>query len=117
MRALTAEWIAQAVGGTLVADPAIVVTSVVKDSRAATQGSLYLAFPGEKVDGHDFVDAASALGASLCLVTRPVPAPHVLVDDATVTSHIKRIRRKFLAVDAAFDEIDTVHGAGYRWRA
>jgi two-component system OmpR family response regulator len=42
---------------------------------------------------------------------------HVLVDDATVTSHIKRIRRKFLAVDAAFDEIDTVHGAGYRWRA
>ena len=42
---------------------------------------------------------------------------HVLVDDATVTSHIKRIRRKFVAVDAAFDEIDTVHGAGYRWRA
>lgn len=40
----------------------------------------------------------------------------VEVDDATVTSHIKRIRRKFEALDAAFDEIDTVHGAGYRWR-
>jgi two-component system OmpR family response regulator len=40
----------------------------------------------------------------------------VEVDDATVTSHIKRIRRKFEAIDAAFDEIDTVHGAGYRWR-
>ncbi|GIX35104.1 MAG: DNA-binding response regulator [Lysobacteraceae bacterium] len=38
------------------------------------------------------------------------------VDDATVTSHIKRIRRKFEAVDPAFAEIDTVHGAGYRWR-
>ncbi len=38
------------------------------------------------------------------------------VDDATVTSHIKRTRRKFEALDPAFDEIDTVHGAGYRWR-
>lgn len=41
----------------------------------------------------------------------------VVVDDATITSHIKRIRRKFQALDAAFDEVDTVHGAGYRWRA
>lgn len=41
----------------------------------------------------------------------------IVVDDATITSHIKRIRRKFQALDATFDEIDTVHGAGYRWRA
>jgi two-component system OmpR family response regulator len=40
----------------------------------------------------------------------------VVVDDATVTSHIKRIRRKFIAIDEAFDEIETLHGAGYRWR-
>lgn len=40
----------------------------------------------------------------------------VVVDDATITSHIKRIRRKFEALDGSFDEIDTVHGAGYRWR-
>lgn len=40
----------------------------------------------------------------------------IVVDDATITSHIKRIRRKFEALDAGFDEIDTVHGAGYRWR-
>lgn len=40
----------------------------------------------------------------------------VVVDDATVTSHVKRMRKKFVAVDEAFDEIDTVHGAGYRWR-
>lgn len=39
----------------------------------------------------------------------------VVVDDATITSHIKRIRRKFLAIDPSFDAIDTVHGAGYRW--
>lgn len=40
----------------------------------------------------------------------------VVVDDATVTSHVKRIRRKFESVDGAFDELETVHGAGYRWR-
>jgi two-component system OmpR family response regulator len=40
----------------------------------------------------------------------------IVVDDATITSHVKRIRRKFLAVDPAFDRIDTVYGMGYRWR-
>lgn len=41
---------------------------------------------------------------------------NVVVDASTITSHIKRIRKKFLAVDDGFDEIETVHGAGYRWR-
>jgi len=40
----------------------------------------------------------------------------LVVDDATITSHVKRIRRKFVAVDPAFDRIDTVYGMGYRWR-
>ena len=40
----------------------------------------------------------------------------VVVDDATITSHIKRIRKKFIAIDAAFDSIETVHGVGYRWK-
>jgi two-component system OmpR family response regulator len=42
-------------------------------------------------------------------------AAQVVVDEATVTSHIKRIRKKFIAVDSAFDAIDTMHGVGYRW--
>jgi two-component system response regulator ChvI len=37
----------------------------------------------------------------------------VFVDDRTVDSHIKRMRRKFRVVDAAFDAIDTLYGAGY----
>ena len=40
----------------------------------------------------------------------------VVVDDATITSHIKRIRKKFIAIDPTFDAIETVHGAGYRWK-
>ena len=39
------------------------------------------------------------------------------VDDSTITSHIKRMRKKFLEVDTAFDRIDTVYGIGYRWKA
>ena len=39
----------------------------------------------------------------------------IVVDDSTITSHVKRIRRKFQAVDAAFDRIATVYGMGYRW--
>ena len=41
----------------------------------------------------------------------------LVVDDATITSHIKRIRRKFAELDASFDRIDTVYGMGYRWKA
>jgi two-component system OmpR family response regulator len=41
---------------------------------------------------------------------------HIVVDDSTITSHVKRLRKKFCAVDAAFDCIDTVYGMGYRWR-
>lgn len=39
----------------------------------------------------------------------------IVVDDATITSHIKRIRNKFLKHDANFNCIETVYGMGYRW--
>ena len=39
----------------------------------------------------------------------------IVVDDATITSHIKRIRNKFLNLDAGFNCIETVYGMGYRW--
>ena len=42
---------------------------------------------------------------------------HIVVDDSTITSHIKRIRRKFSALDPGFERIDTVYGLGYRWNA
>ena len=39
----------------------------------------------------------------------------IYVDDRTIDSHIKRVRRKFRAVDAEFDAIETLYGAGYRF--
>ena len=44
-------------------------------------------------------------------------AANVVLDDATVTSQIKRIRAKFAAVDPTFDAVETVYGMGYRWKA
>jgi len=44
-------------------------------------------------------------------------AAQAVLDDNTITSHIKRIRRKFIAVDEHFDAIETVYGMGYRWLA
>jgi two-component system OmpR family response regulator len=41
---------------------------------------------------------------------------NVYVDDSTITSHIKRIRKKFQKTDPEFSQIDTVHGMGYRWK-
>ncbi len=42
-------------------------------------------------------------------------AAQAVLDDNTITSHVKRIRRKFIALDADFDAIETVYGMGYRW--
>jgi two-component system response regulator ChvI len=39
----------------------------------------------------------------------------VYVDDRTIDSHIKRIRRKFRATDGSFDSIETLYGVGYRF--
>lgn len=43
-------------------------------------------------------------------------AARVVLDDATITSHVKRIRRKFETLDPGFEAIQTVYGMGYRWR-
>jgi len=42
-------------------------------------------------------------------------AAQAVLDDNTITSHIKRIRRKFVAIDADFSAVETVYGMGYRW--
>lgn len=60
-----------------------------------------------------------------CLAHRPgqvksrdqlMTAANVVLDDNTITSHIKRIRKKFQAIDAEFNAISTMYGAGYRWQ-
>ncbi|SEJ47016.1 UDP-N-acetylmuramoyl-tripeptide--D-alanyl-D-alanine ligase [Demequina mangrovi] len=96
MRPVTAQWVANAVGGTLAADVDAMVLGVDKDSRAVRPGWLYVAFIGERVDGHDFVPQAIEAGAALCLVSEPVDAPHVLVAD--VQAALGDLARAYLAL-------------------
>ena len=42
-------------------------------------------------------------------------AAQAVLDDNTITSHIKRIRRKFVDIDENFNAVETVYGMGYRW--
>ena len=41
---------------------------------------------------------------------------HIYVDDRTIDSHIKRLRKKFKSVDDDFAQIETLYGVGYRYR-
>lgn len=41
---------------------------------------------------------------------------HIYVDDRTIDSHIKRLRKKFRDVDSEFAHIETLYGVGYRYR-
>jgi UDP-N-acetylmuramoyl-tripeptide--D-alanyl-D-alanine ligase len=77
--------IASITGATLdrVPDPRLQVTGpVVIDSRDAAAGSLFVALPGERVDGHDFAAAAAKAGAAATLASRPVGGPGLIVADA-----------------------------------
>jgi UDP-N-acetylmuramoyl-tripeptide--D-alanyl-D-alanine ligase len=81
---LTLAEVAAATGGRLDAgtDPETVISGAVTiDSRAIGAGDLFVALPGERVDGHDFAPAAVAAGAAAVLAVRPTGVPAVLVDD------------------------------------
>jgi len=92
VNALTIAEVATATGGRVVAVPGTAVISgpVVTDSRQVEPGSLFVALPGEKVDGLDFAATAVAAGAVAVLAEREAVGPDgaalpcVVVADATV---------------------------------
>jgi UDP-N-acetylmuramoyl-tripeptide--D-alanyl-D-alanine ligase len=61
---------------------ALVDAAVVIDSRLVVPGGLFVALPGENVDGHDFVATATATGAAASLTSRPIEgSPCIVVED------------------------------------
>ncbi|MEV2214433.1 UDP-N-acetylmuramoyl-tripeptide--D-alanyl-D-alanine ligase [Streptomyces sp. NPDC050997] len=84
MIALSLAEIAAVVGGQThdIPDPSVEVTgAVVRDSREVEPGSLFVAFAGERVDGHDFAHAVVEAGAVAVLASRPVGVPAIVVED------------------------------------
>ena len=67
----------------VVGDDTVVGPDVVLDNRAATPGSLFVAIPGARVDGHAFAPQAVAAGAAAVLGSSVTEAevPHILVED------------------------------------
>ena len=82
MIALSLAEVAEIVGGSLQGDGGVVVDGpVVVDGREAGPGSLFAAFVGERVDGHEHVGQAAAAGAVAVLGSRATELPTVVVDD------------------------------------
>jgi UDP-N-acetylmuramoyl-tripeptide--D-alanyl-D-alanine ligase len=75
---LTAEDLVRLTGGRLEARSDRPVRGAAVDSRLVNRGELFVAVPGERTDGHAFLDQAIAAGAAAVLITRP------LADDATL---------------------------------
>lgn len=107
----------EATRGTLFG-PAFEISDLVIDSRKVTPGSLFVALPGERVDGHDYVAAALESGAAAALVSR---IPHglgpdvalLLVDDvlealgAIAVAARARSKARFVAVTGSVGKTGT----------
>jgi two-component system response regulator ChvI len=111
--------------------------TLLADGQAARAGSEPVVAQGDLImdpnrheviwKEQDVVLTATEFALLLSLVRRPgvvknrdmlmseVYAHDIFVDDRTIDSHIKRIRKKFRAVDPAFDAIETLYAVGYRF--
>ena len=94
------------------------ITAVVTDSRKVQPGCIFVCFPGERVDGHDYAAGAYRSGAEYIVANHPVegvPAdrtvivPEVVIDGETVSS--TRIRR--LLAQGDMHEVNNLLGRGY----
>jgi UDP-N-acetylmuramoyl-tripeptide--D-alanyl-D-alanine ligase len=104
--ALTLAEIAGIVGGELVGEDVLVDGPVVIDSREDARGGLFVAFVGERVDGHEYASKAAENGAVACLGSRPTSLPTVVVTDVQTAlqdlarAAVERLRTDGLTVIA-----------------
>ena len=92
---LQASAIAAIVGGTLHGQDLLITDPPVLNSADAVPGSLFLAFKGENVDGHDFAADAFSHGAVVALVSKAIAGNYIIVDDVTralgaLAHHVRR---------------------------
>ena len=89
---MTLPELAAVVGGTVVHDSGATVTGpAFVDSRIAERGGLFVAVVGERVDGHDYADAAVDAGAAAVLSTRDTGHPTSTGTYAAPAFHTPRI--------------------------
>ncbi|MCU1675007.1 MAG: murF [Frankiales bacterium] len=92
---MTGAQLAAALGAT--SGPTGAFTGEVRiDSRAVQPGDLFVALPGERVDGHDYVPAVLEAGAYGCVVSRDVPGQYVVADPLVA---LQSLGREVMAAD------------------
>lgn len=91
-----------------------IVSAVVTDSREVEPGDLFVALPGERVDGHDFVAAAFQRGAVAALVARPVDGALTTIDTRDGVPAVTDWSTPVALV--VTDPLATVQAAATRWR-
>lgn len=90
------------------------ITDTVIDSRQAIPGSLFVALPGERVDGHDFVADAFERGAHLAFVQQDMPADMQVLDvrgawDERTIPRLDRLEVPFcLRVESSLNALQTL---------
>ena len=92
MRYFSVRDIAEITGGRLCGEGNAPVGEIVIDSRLVKPGDLFAAFKGDRVDGHDYTEAAFSSGAACCLVEREPEkrgSSYIIVND--VQSAIEKI--------------------------
>ncbi len=77
---LTLADVLEAITHNVVRPATAVITEAAIDSRQVIPASLFVAIPGEKVDGHDFIAEAFKRGASFALIQKEMPAPFRTLD-------------------------------------
>lgn len=103
MLGMKAGEIASVLGGTLISgSPDSLVNAITIDSRSAAQGVAFVAFEGEKVDGHKFVESASQAGASAIIVTRPIAVSSGQTAVILVENALKAVQQLAIHERASF---------------
>jgi UDP-N-acetylmuramoyl-tripeptide--D-alanyl-D-alanine ligase len=82
--AFSADDLARLTGGRLLASSNRPIRGAAVDSRVVETGQVFVALPGERTDGHAYLQNAIEQGAAALIVTRPVPNPETLGDVTVV---------------------------------
>ncbi|MBK7894002.1 MAG: UDP-N-acetylmuramoyl-tripeptide--D-alanyl-D-alanine ligase [Anaerolineaceae bacterium] len=93
------------------------VSRVVMDSREVVPGSLFVAYKGEKVDGHDFVMAAFEQGAIAALVDRPIAEAYPTIDLRTSEPPAVPLSASTPVCLVVEDPITALQTSAKAWRA
>ncbi|MFZ1399187.1 MAG: UDP-N-acetylmuramoyl-tripeptide--D-alanyl-D-alanine ligase [Candidatus Promineifilaceae bacterium] len=93
------------------------VSRVVMDSREVVPGSLFVAYKGEKVDGHDFVTAAFEQGAIAALVDRPIAEAYPTIDLRTSEPPAVPLSASTPVCLVVEDPITALQTSAKAWRA